>query len=78
MLYVWYIMAHTMICKRHGVKTLAWIYIECESMMIDHVSSISTLFKLYYMCNQLGMCSEESYPMHMAILTLMGSAHKTN
>ena len=43
---VWYIMAHTMICKRYGVKTLAWIHIECESMIIDHVSSISTLFKL--------------------------------
>ena len=43
MLYVWYIMAHTMICKRQGVKTLAWIYIECESIMIDHVSSIITL-----------------------------------
>ena len=46
MLYVWYITAYTMICKRHGVKTLVWIYIECEIMMMDHVSSISTLFKL--------------------------------
>ena len=71
-------MAHTMICKKHGVKILAWIYIECESMMIGHVSSISTPFKLYYMCNQLGMCSEESYPMHMPILTLMGSPLQTN
>ena len=46
MLYVWYIMTHTMIYKRYDVKNLAWIFIECESMMIDHVSSISTLFKL--------------------------------
>ena len=30
------------------------------------------------MCNQLGMCSEESYPMHMPILTLMGSPLKKN
>ena len=28
------------------------------------------------MRNQLGMCSEESYPMHMSILTLMGSPLK--
>ena len=37
-----------MICKKHGVKTLAWIYIECESMMIGHVSSISTLFFFFF------------------------------
>ena len=35
-----------MTCERRDVKILAWIFIECESMIIDHMSSISTLFKL--------------------------------
>ena len=46
LLYVYYIMAHRMVCMRRDVKILAWIFIECESMIIDHMSSISTLFKL--------------------------------